>query len=250
MRACERSPPGARTRSGSSRWPRRSVSARAASTGTSPTAGVFLEELLDTWERQSLDEVIERIESEGGDARARLRHLFAARLRRWSAPEGRPCHPRLGPARHCGRQAPAPRRQPAHGLPALAVRGLLLRRGRGGGPLPARRLTAGSAATTWLPSTGRAAGPRCWSWRCGGCWSKCVSRAPNPSAGSRRRASGELGRCADGRWSDRSSPAISLQGIGVEELAAPEVVTVDLGQPSGLADVVPLGPRWSRSGGR
>jgi AcrR family transcriptional regulator len=37
----------------------------------------FLEELLDGWERRSLDEVIERVESEGGDARARLWHLFA-----------------------------------------------------------------------------------------------------------------------------------------------------------------------------
>jgi AcrR family transcriptional regulator len=39
--------------------------------------GVFLEELLDVWELRSLDEVIEVVETEGGDARARLRHLFA-----------------------------------------------------------------------------------------------------------------------------------------------------------------------------
>jgi AcrR family transcriptional regulator len=37
----------------------------------------LLEEMLDTWERTSIDEVIERIESEGGDARAGLRRLFA-----------------------------------------------------------------------------------------------------------------------------------------------------------------------------
>jgi AcrR family transcriptional regulator len=37
----------------------------------------FLEELLDVWELRSLDEVIEVVETEGGDARARLRHLFA-----------------------------------------------------------------------------------------------------------------------------------------------------------------------------
>jgi AcrR family transcriptional regulator len=37
----------------------------------------LLEEMLDTWERESVDEVIERLESEGGDARARLRGLFA-----------------------------------------------------------------------------------------------------------------------------------------------------------------------------
>jgi AcrR family transcriptional regulator len=37
----------------------------------------LLEEMLDTWERRSIDEVIERVESEGGDARARLRRLSA-----------------------------------------------------------------------------------------------------------------------------------------------------------------------------
>jgi AcrR family transcriptional regulator len=35
----------------------------------------LLEEILDSWERASVDEVIERIESEGGDARAKLRRL-------------------------------------------------------------------------------------------------------------------------------------------------------------------------------
>ncbi|PZS18740.1 MAG: TetR family transcriptional regulator [Pseudonocardiales bacterium] len=33
--------------------------------------------MLDTWERASTEEVIERVEGEGGDARARLRRLFA-----------------------------------------------------------------------------------------------------------------------------------------------------------------------------
>ncbi|MEK6273208.1 MAG: helix-turn-helix domain-containing protein [Actinomycetota bacterium] len=37
----------------------------------------LLEEMLDTWERLSVDEVIERVEGEGGDARARLRRLSA-----------------------------------------------------------------------------------------------------------------------------------------------------------------------------
>jgi AcrR family transcriptional regulator len=36
----------------------------------------LLEEMLDTWERTILDEVIERVEGEGGDARTRLRRLF------------------------------------------------------------------------------------------------------------------------------------------------------------------------------
>jgi AcrR family transcriptional regulator len=35
----------------------------------------LLEEMLDAWERASVDEPIERVESEGGDATARLRRL-------------------------------------------------------------------------------------------------------------------------------------------------------------------------------
>jgi AcrR family transcriptional regulator len=37
----------------------------------------LLEEMLDTWERAVIDVVIERVEGEGGDARTRLRRLFA-----------------------------------------------------------------------------------------------------------------------------------------------------------------------------
>jgi AcrR family transcriptional regulator len=37
----------------------------------------LLGEMLDRWERMSIDEVIDRIEREGGEARARLRRLFA-----------------------------------------------------------------------------------------------------------------------------------------------------------------------------
>jgi AcrR family transcriptional regulator len=37
----------------------------------------LLEEMLDTWERMTVDEVIERIEGEGSDARTKLRRLFA-----------------------------------------------------------------------------------------------------------------------------------------------------------------------------
>ena len=36
----------------------------------------LLQEMLDTWERTGVDEVIERVEGEGGDARAKLRRLF------------------------------------------------------------------------------------------------------------------------------------------------------------------------------
>jgi AcrR family transcriptional regulator len=39
--------------------------------------GALLEELLDTWERTMIDDVIERVEGGGGDARSRLRRLFA-----------------------------------------------------------------------------------------------------------------------------------------------------------------------------
>jgi AcrR family transcriptional regulator len=37
----------------------------------------LLEEMLDSWERASVDEVIEHVESAGGDARAKLRRLSA-----------------------------------------------------------------------------------------------------------------------------------------------------------------------------
>ncbi len=37
----------------------------------------LLTEMLDTWERVSIDEVIEHVEAEGGDARARLRRLYS-----------------------------------------------------------------------------------------------------------------------------------------------------------------------------
>lgn len=37
----------------------------------------LLEEMLDTWERAVIDEVIERVESQGADARTKLRRLFA-----------------------------------------------------------------------------------------------------------------------------------------------------------------------------
>lgn len=36
----------------------------------------LLEGMLDTWEQVTVDEVIERVESEGGDARAKLSRLF------------------------------------------------------------------------------------------------------------------------------------------------------------------------------
>jgi AcrR family transcriptional regulator len=40
----------------------------------------LLDEMLDTWERVSVDEVIERIEAEGGDARSKFRRLSGLAL--------------------------------------------------------------------------------------------------------------------------------------------------------------------------
>ena len=37
----------------------------------------LLKRMLDTWERTVIDEVIERVEGAGGDARAKLQRLFA-----------------------------------------------------------------------------------------------------------------------------------------------------------------------------
>jgi AcrR family transcriptional regulator len=39
--------------------------------------GALLDEMLDAWERIGVDAVIERVEAGGGDARAKLRRLFA-----------------------------------------------------------------------------------------------------------------------------------------------------------------------------
>ncbi|HEX6584038.1 MAG TPA: TetR/AcrR family transcriptional regulator [Thermoleophilaceae bacterium] len=39
--------------------------------------GALLEEMLDAWERVGIDEVIDRVEGEAGDARAKLRRLSA-----------------------------------------------------------------------------------------------------------------------------------------------------------------------------
>lgn len=39
--------------------------------------GALLEKMLDTWEQTVIDEVIEHVEGQGGDARKRLRRLFA-----------------------------------------------------------------------------------------------------------------------------------------------------------------------------
>jgi AcrR family transcriptional regulator len=40
----------------------------------------LLDEMLDAWERVVIDDVIQRVEGEGGDARAKLRRLFALAL--------------------------------------------------------------------------------------------------------------------------------------------------------------------------
>src|SRR4051812_18741345 len=37
----------------------------------------LLDEMLETWERLGVDRVIERVEADGGDARAKLTRLFA-----------------------------------------------------------------------------------------------------------------------------------------------------------------------------
>ena len=46
----------------------------------------LLEEMLDTWERRSTDEVIERVEREGGDPRIKLRRAGALTFSDWLLP--------------------------------------------------------------------------------------------------------------------------------------------------------------------
>ena len=46
----------------------------------------LLEEMLDTWERASTDEVVERVERKGGDARTKLRRAGALTFSDWLLP--------------------------------------------------------------------------------------------------------------------------------------------------------------------
>src|SRR5215217_3999268 len=46
----------------------------------------LLEEMLEAWERASVDEVIERVEGEGGDAKAKLRRLSRLAVARGGEP--------------------------------------------------------------------------------------------------------------------------------------------------------------------
>ena len=49
----------------------------------------LLDEMLDAWERVAIDEAIDRVEREGGDARAKLRRLFALASSRAASGLGR-----------------------------------------------------------------------------------------------------------------------------------------------------------------
>ncbi len=46
----------------------------------------LLDEMLDTWERASVDEVLERVEREGGDARRKVRRAGALTFSDWLLP--------------------------------------------------------------------------------------------------------------------------------------------------------------------
>ena len=48
--------------------------------------GALLEEMLDAWESASTDEVLERVEREGGDARTKLRRAGALTFSDWLLP--------------------------------------------------------------------------------------------------------------------------------------------------------------------
>ena len=77
-----------RARRGPDRAARRGARAspRAASTGSSTTGGRCSSEMLDRWERTVVDDVIEGVEGEGGDAREKLGSCSAS-------PAGSRCGP-------------------------------------------------------------------------------------------------------------------------------------------------------------
>lgn len=73
----------------------------------------LLEEMLDSWERMSIDEVLERVERKGGDVRAKLRLAGALTFSSELLPIDLAIRD-WGPARPGGRRATPARRQPAH----------------------------------------------------------------------------------------------------------------------------------------
>ena len=106
----------------------------------------LLEEILDTWERVSVDEVIERVESEGGDAKAKLRRLSAIAASSGSPSRGSPSASdasTIGEWITCARcSAPsAPTRTTSRPAACSSTR-------------------YGLAATSWSPITARAAARR------------------------------------------------------------------------------------------
>lgn len=48
--------------------------------------GALLEEMLDAWEKASVEDVLERVEHEGGDARGKLRHAGTLTFSDWLLP--------------------------------------------------------------------------------------------------------------------------------------------------------------------
>ena len=180
--------------------------------------GALLEEVLDTWERVSIDEAIERVEREGGDARARLRTLFAL-----SSTGGELARMVLQTdlaVRDWARRDPAV----AARLRRVDNRRMAYLRSLFAASAP-RRTTSrpaawwpcrcSSATTSSPPTTARAAARRSWSSRWPGCW-------------PRRRRRGRRGR--HGASVERMTiQRMDHVGIVVDDLAAATAFFVELG---------------------
>ena len=113
--------PVARTPCGSSRLHRNWASRGAASTGTSRTGARCWTRCSTPGSAGPPTRCSSRWRARGATPREKVRRAGHAHLLP-RAPANRPRGPRLGPARPLGGQAPSPRRQPSHGVPALPDR--------------------------------------------------------------------------------------------------------------------------------
>ena len=186
----------------------------------------LLEEMLDTWEKTVAEDVIAHLESRAGrpasQAAAALRAGPVGRFRGRAGASG------LVAPRQRGGQAPAPGRQPAHGVPALAVRAVLRRRERRRGAQHAGLLAVHRQLLHRRRHTATRRGRRCCNSRSTGCsasrgteiaenvgmsfesdryWSTTAIARSAPSARTRSRGSGRTPRSSPG-----SSPIWTIWG--------------------------------------
>ena len=201
---------------GSRRWPRPSGCRRAASTGTSRSPGAARRDARHLGEGRGRGRHRARRERAGrpaGEAAAPLRAGPIGRFRRRAGAPG------LVAAGRRGRRAAAPGRQPAHGVPALAVRRSSARTRRTSRLAACSPSRCSSAATSSPPGTLTRPGPRCCSSRSTDCWSESWELTP-----ARERPvlvyDGDCGFCTTcARFLERIGPDAEIVAWQLTDLA-------------------------------